>query len=107
MAVSEGGNKEGEQDWKATITFFILFLSLFAATLPSITVNFIINRVYTTSEIPPVLYITSIASTMVLTILPITDPIVIMRNRDVKDILQELRAKVFQKWCTKNEHAEQ
>ena len=31
-------------------------------------------------------------------LLPVTDPIVIMRNRDVKEIMKNYRAKMIHKW---------
>ena len=85
LATASDGVK---QDWKATITFFLLFLSIFLVTLPSITLNAIVNRLYETSaEEPPAIYVLSVLSLMILSLLPVTDPIVILRNNDVRQIL--------------------
>ena len=101
-------SKEGnQQDWKATITFFILFISLFAATFPTVTVNFIISRLYKIAETPPAVYGLSVASFAVLTSLPAIDSIVIMRNQDVRETLHDLKEKTIKKWCCKSEQAKQ
>ena len=54
-------------------------------------------------RIPPVGYILSALSIMVLTLLVVIDPIVIMRNQDVRQTLKEVCEKLIKKWCTKKE----
>ena len=98
-SVPEGAERECEREWKATITFSILFLSLFAATLPSITINFIINRVYAGTVRPPAVYDAAVVSTSLLSVVPVTDAIVILRNKDIREVFQEAREKIAQKWC--------
>ena len=97
-SIPKGARREGEREWKATITFAILFFSLFAVTLPSITINFIINRVYADTEAHPVVYVIAVASTSLLSVVPLTDAIVILRNRDVREVLQEARKQAIQMW---------
>ena len=93
--------EESEREWKATITFAILFVSLFAATLPSITTNFIINRVYAGSVVPPAVYAAAVVCTALLTVVPVTDAIVILRNRDIREAYQEAKETIVQRWCAR------
>ena len=87
-----------ESDWRATITFFLLFLSVFIVTLPTFTVKAIINLIYRSSEQPAAIYILSTICSHMIFLLPVTDPIVIMRNRDVKEIMKNYRDKMIHKW---------
>ena len=64
MASDGVTHKQG--DWKATITFFILFVSVFAVTLPSITAFVIISLFYKTSQEPAALYVFIVLSTVIL-----------------------------------------
>lgn len=90
---------EGHRDRKATITFFLLFLSLFIVTFP-ITVLTIINGLFFDSTpYHPLHFIVSIACRMLFSLLPITDPIVILRNRDAREICGELKQRLMQKLC--------
>ena len=101
MARLSEGAEHGKKDWKATITFFILFISIFALTLPSITLNVIINRFYKDSEEePPVIYVLSVISIIILSLLPVTDAIVIMRNKDVREVLNQIKVKLIKKSST-------
>ena len=93
-----------QREWKATITFFLLFLSVFLVTVPNITVSVIISRVYPDDEPPPAVYVLSVVSVSVLSLLIITDPIVIMRNKDMREILYEVKASVIQKCCRKDQN---
>ena len=94
-----------QREWKATITFFFLFLSVFLVTLPSITLSVIISSVFPlAAERPPAVYVLSVVSVSVLSLLIITDPIVIMRNKDMREILSEVKASVIQKYCRKDQN---
>lgn len=85
-----------QREWKATITFFVLFVSVFLVTLPSLTVSLIVNRVFPVGERPPAAYALLVASQYVASLLIVTDPIVIMRNKDVREILGKSK---LQKCC--------
>lgn len=99
--VTDGTASGGQRDWKATITFFILFLSLFAASLPSVTVSVILAIVYKDDAIPPAAFGVLIFCIHVLTLLAVIDPIVIMRNQDVREVLKDFKERVFSKCCAR------
>ena len=84
-----------QREWKATITFFILFVSVFLVTFPSVTVFVIVSRLY--DQLPPAAYVLVFASTSVISLLIVIDPIVIMRNKDVREILANVKASAIQK----------
>ena len=88
-----------QREWKATITFFLLFLSVFLVTLPSKTITVTISRVYPMPDRPPAAYVVSAVNIFVSLLLIVTDPIVIMRNKDVREILSKVKASVIQKCC--------
>ena len=92
-----------QREWKATVTFFLLFLSVFLVTLPSITLSVIISRVFPLAERPPAAYVLSAASGSMTSLLIVTDPIVIMRNKDVREILSKVKASAFQTHCQKDQ----
>ena len=89
-----------QREWKATITFFLLFLSVFLVVLPGISVFFIINRVY--DQPPPAAYVLLVASLYVVSLLVVTDPIVIMRNKDMREILEKVKASAIRKLSNYN-----
>lgn len=88
LRMTEGdGSTNNKMDWKATITFFMLFVALFSFTTPVIFLNILFSSI--SREIlrsPYVFVMRSILSTLT-SLLVVVDPIVIMRNKDVKDIL--------------------
>ncbi len=86
------------RDWKATITFSLLFLGVFLVNLPGTLVIFIIAIFFSSSnELPAPLYVVSALSSAILYILVITDPIIIMRNKDTKEIIVEIVSKMLSK----------
>ena len=87
-----------QREWKATVTFFLLFLSVFLVIIPSQGATFIVSSVFPVGERPPAAYAVLVVTQYVTSLLIITDPIVIMRNKDVREIL----SKVIQKCCHKN-----
>ena len=62
-----------KHEWKATVTFFILFTSVFVVTFPSITILFIVSIFYRVNELPPTLHILSAAAANMIYILLITE----------------------------------
>ena len=84
-------------EWKATITFFLLFLTVFAMTLPAFTILLIINAVFSQNELPAALYVLEKVASGTVFFLVITDPLVIMRNRDIRNITNKI--KIVQKCC--------
>ena len=83
-----------KMEWKATVTFFLLFVTVLVTILPNIIFMMIIDRMSLISSQPPVLHIASIITTSLIRIHLITDPIVIMRDQDIKKILSEIKVKM-------------
>ena len=89
-----------EKEWKATITFALLFLGVVLVTLPSVITSLVKSVFFKTNEnVHPILFVFSTICITVLFLLPITDPIVIMRHQDVKDILKMKKAKLMKVLC--------
>ena len=84
-----------KKNWKGTITFFLLFISVFAVTLPNITIIFILDSFYDENTLSPAAYALSVVTESFVFLLLVTDPIVIMRNEDVREILTEIKHKMF------------
>jgi phosphatidylglycerophosphate synthase len=87
-----------KSEWKATFTFFLLFMTVFAMTVPSVAISIAISSIYSFTEPPPAVYTLVLFSSCVLYFVIITDPIVIMRNHDVKEVLAEIKEAAFRKW---------
>lgn len=86
-------------EWRATLTFFLLFVTVFVLTLPNLTVIVIIARLYQGEEVPESVYVVEVVVVCVLGLLVITDPVVIMRNKDIRDKAVQFRVKIVQKCC--------
>lgn len=83
-----------KREWKATVTFFLLFMTVFALNFPAVLIQVTITHIYpVVTEAPPAVFILFTLSTVLISALVVTDPIVIMRNRDVRDIISEIKAK--------------
>lgn len=85
-------------EWKATFTFFLLFISLVGANLPNIVVGFVISLHYTMSVLPPVMHVLLVMASIGPSFLVISDPIVIMRNKDVSDVISMVKTAILQKF---------
>ena len=92
------GNSAHKLEWKATITFFLLFMTVFAMTLPSIAISITIGSIYTHVDPPPAAYALTLFSSGVIYLVIVTDPIVIMRNRDMKEVLLGIKEAALQRW---------
>ncbi len=68
----------GHKDWKMTITFFLLFLSVFIVTVPSVTILVSTDIIYGDNYVPPAVYALQIFGSILLSLLVVTDPIIIM-----------------------------
>lgn len=97
-----GANKI-RNEWKATITFSLLFVTLFVLILPVAVVSIVIIAISSGGELSPVAYTVLVANSGLILLLVITDPIVIMRNPDMKEVLFEIKAAAIQKWCPKEQ----
>ena len=93
-------------DWKATITFFLMFLTVFVLILPNLVVSLILRLMYTEEDIMPIgLYVLSIIVTRFLTLPVVTDAIVILKNDDVRKVLARLKRSFVRKSCKKTDNA--
>ena len=97
MAQVPGNSDGAKKDWKATITFFLMFITVFAMTLPGLIVVSVASVIYGEEDLPLALYIVSVISTRLISFQPVTDPIFILRNRDVREVITEMKEKVVQK----------
>ena len=84
-------------DWKAIITFFLMFLTIFGLTLPNLVLVFTVRGLYDENDVPLGLYLLSVIATRLLTLIPTTDAVLILRNRDVKEVLREIIEKCHAK----------
>ena len=82
-----------KNEWKATITFSLLFLTLFALTVPIMSINIILSAFLRgdNGEYPPAAYPIVVINSSLVFLLIITDPVVIMRDKDVKEVLKEIK----------------
>ena len=86
-------NQAAKQDWKAAITFFLLFLTAFILTSPP-TVLLIILAAVNSTVPSQVEFVLLAILTSVPSLLVVADPIVIMRHSDVKEVLCEIKTKL-------------
>ena len=88
-----GENQPVKRDWKAAITFFLLFLTVFLLTAPPSVLLAILSA--TLSNVPAqagfviLAFVNSVPNFLV-----VADPIVIMRHSDVKEVLREIKTKL-------------
>ena len=77
-----------------------MFISLFALGVPSVAVLLVIDVKYQEREQPAAVYVLSILASKLFALLPITDPIFIIRNRDVLEVISEAKEKITLKKAT-------
>lgn len=77
----------------------MLFITLFALILPGIVITIIILAI--SPDVSPVAYTILVFNTGTIFLLIISDPIVIMRNADMKEVLAKIKAAAVQKWKPK------
>ena len=95
---SSNSNKTiSKREWKANITFFLLFVAVFALTTPVVSLNLIFAALIRRSGPSPVLYVFSSLLSSISSILVITDPLVILWHGDVKQILHSIKKKIASK----------
>lgn len=88
-----------KREWRATITFFLLFLSVFLITVPSTAIGIIIAQISSTRVLPPAGFVIQAIVGAISALLVLTDPIVLMRNRDIREIRNEFLRKLFEAYC--------
>ncbi len=101
MTAMKAQNRDQSKfDWKATITFFLLFITVFALTLPNLVFFVIISSVYRGERVPAPLYVLTIIATTLISLHPVTDPIVILRNKDVREVVGIIKRKILKQQPT-------
>lgn len=88
-----GQPKDSTLEWKSLITFILLFLSVILNSLLSYSMLFIGLLLGDIPRTIMILISSSMASSLVL-----TDPIIILRNRNVRDAIQTLRENFKKKY---------
>ena len=83
-----------QSEWKATVTFFLLFLTVFLLLLPNSALTLAISFLYRSRTRPPFIYILSLVAGSSTHLLLVIDPIVILRNGNVREIIAEIKAKM-------------
>ena len=83
-----------KRDWKAAITFFLLFVTAFAFTSPATILSVTFSALLRVRGPSIVMYVILALSTSASSLLVVADPIVIMRHADFKEVLQQVRARV-------------
>ena len=94
VVVPTGCEDQKKRDWKAAITFFLLFLAAFILTTPASLVTVIVSAILQSEGPSPALYIVLSVSVSVPSLIVVADPIVIMRHSDVKEVLREIKTKL-------------
>lgn len=84
---------------KSTVTFGSLILTALVATVPSLVANLSTGMMYSDTAPPSAIYTLLVIVLDVNMLLVITDPIVIMRNADVREVIAKIRNGCTQKWC--------
>lgn len=83
---------QAERQRRASITFFLMFLALFLVIIPNGTVSLIVSApgIAATPNTSLWLYIVDIFTLNIFTLVYITDPIFLMRNKDVREVVAKL-----------------
>ena len=95
MAKTNSGSREKREkmEWKATITFFMLFVSLFTFTTPVVFLNILFSSISRDILRSPYMFVMRSVLSSMTSLLVVVDPIVIMRNKDVSEILFRITRK--------------
>ncbi len=95
--IPAANDKTSSREWKAIFTFFLLFLAVFIVTIPTLIVIVITHYLYGDGDLPPLMHFVNVIFACVSSLLVITDPLVILRNRDIREILQGIKTKIINK----------
>ena len=85
--LTDNGNTT-RREWRATITFFLLFMAVFVVTVPPVFLFFILELIF-----PPSTWLNIIRlfSSNMIPLLVILDPLFIMRDRDMRIAMAQLK----------------
>jgi hypothetical protein len=81
------------QEWKAVVTFSLLFLTVFMIIVPTTLVSIVIHAL----SFGAVSHVVVSLNTAVTFLMVVVDPIVIMRNKDVKEVLSNIKNRILQR----------
>ena len=90
-----------KRELRATVTFFLLFITILPAVAPTSIVNVVVDSVTSASYVSLSLRAVRAVSAAFLCLLLISDPIVIMRNQDVREVLLKFKRDIQKKLCQK------
>ena len=90
--ISTEDSQESKKEWRATITFSLLFLSNFVLLIVPVILYIIVDSIAqaTDSRESVWVYLAKTATLNVFSMLRVTDAIFILRNRDIKDALAKV-----------------
>ena len=101
-AISGEDKAVAKRERRATITFFLLFVSIFAVTVPTSTTTVVIGQVSNLIDLPNFFFIVQAIAGSAGSLYIVTDPIVLMRDRDVREVLSSIKVcRLLRKCCSK------
>lgn len=92
----EANNDTFKKNMRSAMTFFLLFVSLFAVTVPPTIGLTIIDNVQIPSD--SVVYMLQTLLLSCISLLVVIDPIVILRNKDVAEVMAEMKGTLIRKF---------
>ncbi len=97
-----GNSEKLKADRRATVTFFLLFTTVFALAAPNAIISPTIGFTFRGRKVPAPLYVLSVIAGSVNSLLVISDPILIIWNRDVKEVISLIKMKIKGKFIKEN-----
>lgn len=96
--------EKAKKEWRATITFFLMFLSLFLVSLPPgiVSLGATVAAVASNSTQSVWFFVLRVSTGNVFYLGHIADPIFIIRNKDVREVISEINWIPFLKVKTRN-----
>lgn len=90
--------REDKNDWNAIITFFLVFVTTFALALPNIVTVLAAQTIFPHDKaLPAPFFVWLVASTRLVFFTPSIEAIFILRNKDFKEVIKEVTAKLSQR----------
>ena len=89
LSADKSAGAQQPDDWKATITFFLMFITVFVFTLPNLVLLLIVRVLYEEHEMPFVVFLLSAIARRLVSLVTVTDPVFILRNANVREVIKE------------------
>ena len=104
---SEADKAYAKRERRATVTFFLLFVSVFGITVPSNIIAIAVAQVSSNLlDLPDLFFVIQAIAGAVASLYLMTDPIVLMRDRDVREVLSDMNVcRLLRKCCSKKSSA--